>query len=189
MNRFLLCVLTLIISILSTRSYSKSVVAFATNEDFEAIGLSSTKTDFPAGTVIVDSEVGSLELAYDDAWGILQVANLNGYKTVKVGDSGYFDLGAGAVGNSNPTFTSYENGVMSAGAVFKIKAKQDGWMTVFTKMNPNKQYVVFEDQTGPVPYTLGVAGEDYKINYTLPFGEDGYIDFGSSYASKFFILS
>ncbi|MDE5839689.1 MAG: hypothetical protein K2H49_02100, partial [Muribaculaceae bacterium] len=98
-----------------------------------------------------------------------------------------------AVGNTNPAFQSYEAGVMSAGAVFKIDAKKDGWMTVFTNINPNKQYLVMENKTGALPYTLGVAGADYKINYTLPVqtsGDDeGYIDFNAPNASKYFIMA
>lgn len=116
------------------------------------------------------------------------------YQTVKVGDSEEILLGYGPVGNTNPVFTSYQQGVMSAGAVFELYAKKDGWMTVFTRMNPGKQYVVFEGKDNGIPYTLGVAGDGYMINYSLPgktmtyeTGEETYtIDFDVDGADRYF---
>lgn len=70
------------------------------------------------------------------------------YKTVRVGDV-EMTLAYGAVGDTNPTFVNYASGVMSAGAVFEITPSKDGWLTLFTKLNPNKPQVVFEDENGP----------------------------------------
>ena len=165
-----------------------STIVLATIEDLEAAGLSSAKTDIPGGTLIVNSAIGSLSLAFDDSWGTF--TSYSHYQNVKVGNSEEIALGLGAVGNTNPVFVSYQQGAPTAGAVFEINAMKDGWMTVFTRMNPNKQYIVFEGKTKAVPYTLGVAGDGYKINYTLPSyssGPDaGLIDFSSAASSRYF---
>ncbi len=164
---------------------AQTIIGLATTEDFDAIGLISAKEEFPGGTKILENEAASFSLAYDDSWG--RNISYSKYGKVYVGSSSEIELGQGAVGNTNPTFVSYQSGVMSAGAVFEINAKMDGWITVFTKLNPNKQYVVFEGKDNPLAYTLGVAGPDYSINYTLPSDKDGYIDFTSPYASRYFI--
>ncbi|MDE6547900.1 MAG: hypothetical protein K2L22_02785, partial [Muribaculaceae bacterium] len=175
--------------VIDSTSIPNMVVGLATPEDLENAGLTSTKEPMPGGTVIVDNVAGTFGLAYDDNWGMTSI--YKNYRDVKVGDSEVITLGRGAIGNSNPSFVSYEAGVMSAGAVFKIEAKKDGWMTIFTRMNPNKQYLVFEGETGAVAYTLGVAGDGYKISYTLPSYEEGdnagLIDFDSPEASKYFV--
>ncbi|MDE6547901.1 MAG: hypothetical protein K2L22_02790, partial [Muribaculaceae bacterium] len=168
---------------------AQTVIGLATPEDLEKAGLTSTKEPIPGGTVIVDNVAGTFGLAYDSEWGT--TTTYKNYRNVKVGDSEVITLGSGAVGNANPTFISYQAGVMSAGAVFKIEAKRDGWMTIFTKINPNKQYVVFEGNTGALAYTLGTAGDGYKIHYSLPSYTEGdnagLIDFDSPEASKYFI--
>ncbi len=172
---------------------AQTVIGLVTAEDAAAAGLAKDKAAIAGGTVLLDNEAGSFALAYDDSWGTSSAGKT--YKTVKVGESEPIKLSdfSGAVGNANPTFVSYQSGVMSAGAVFLIEAKKDGWMTVFTNINPNKQYLIFEGKTGALPYTLGVAGADYKINYSLPAhtsGDDeGYIDFGAQDASKYFIAA
>ena len=176
----------------ATVASAQTIIGLTTAEDMAAAGLEGTKADHPAMTLL-DNEAGTFGLAYADSWGLTNVGKT--YKTVKVGDSEEIYLGdyKAAVGNTNPAFQSYEAGVMSAGAVFQIDAKMDGWMTVFTNINPNKQYLVFENKTGALPYTLGVAGADYKINYSLPVqtsGDDeGYIDFSAPDASKYFIMA
>lgn len=164
---------------------AETIVGLATFEDFETIGLTSTKEQFPGGTVILQNEAASFSLAYDDDWGI--APDNKNYRKIKIGGSNEIMLDRGVVGNTNPTFISYQNGVMSAGSVFELKAKKDGWITIFTKLNPNKQYVVFEGETAAIAYTLGVAGPDYLINYTLPADQSGYINFNAQDASKYFI--
>ena len=180
-------------AVLATVASAQTIIGLTTTEDLTAAGFSAdSKLDLPA-TTLLDNEAGTFGLAYADSWGMTNVGKT--YKTVKVGDSEEIKLSdfKAAVGNTNPTFTSYEEGVMSAGAVFQIDAKKDGWMTVFTNINPNKQYLVFENKTGALPYTLGVAGADYVINYALPVqtsGDDeGYIDFNAPDASKYFIMA
>ncbi len=179
-------------ALFATVASAQTVVGLTTIEDLTNAGFGEGKLDLPAMTIL-DNEAGTFGLAYADSWGTTNVGKT--YKTVKVGDSDEILLSEykAAVGNSNPSFVSYESGVMSAGAVFQIDAKMDGWMTVFTNINPNKQYLVFENKTGALPYTLGVAGSDYKINYSLPVqtsGDDeGYIDFNAPDASKYFIMA
>ncbi len=166
---------------------AQTVVGLATSAELEAAGLSGTKVEIAGGTVIVDNEAGTFGLAYNDSWGTSAV--YKNYRNVKVGDTGEIKLDKGATGTANPKFTSYQDGVMSAGTVFNFEAKKDGWMTVFTRINAGKQYAVFEGETGAVAYTLGVAGDGYKIHYTLPAyteGENaGMIDFDSPEASKY----
>ncbi len=163
---------------------AQTVIGMATTEQLEAAGLSTSAKSISGGTVIVDNEVGSFGVAYDDYW---KYAGMwRNYQTVAVNDSGDITLENGAVGSTNPGFTGYSDGVMYDGAVFELEAKKDGWMTIFTKINPNKQYVVFKNTNEGVAYTLGVAGEDYKIYYTLP-GIDGIVDLDAADADKYFL--
>lgn len=165
------------------------VVGLATSEELEKAGLGKDKVTMEAKTIL-ENEAGSFGLAYEDSWGT--TTTYKNYQNVTVNGEA-ITLGSGAVGNANPTFVSYEEGVMSAGAVFKIEANKDGYMTVFTKINPNKQYLVFEGKTGALPFTLGYSNGSETIHYTLPVqttGNDaGYIDFAASDASKYFIVA
>ena len=159
------------------------VVGLASSEDFEAAGLSGTKVDLPAMTIL-ENEAGSFGLAYADSWGT--TSSYKNYRNVTVNGEA-IQLGSGAVGNSNPTFVSFEAGVMSAGAVFKMTANKDGYMTVFTKVNPKKQYLVFEGTTGAIVYSLGYSNGTDKIFYAMPDDGEGYIDFTSPEASKYLV--
>lgn len=156
----------------------------ATVSSLEAAGLSIDKTLIPGGTVIARGAAGTIALAYEDYWGSL--SPYGAYRNVKVGDVD-LTLSYGAVGNSNPTFPNYAEG-FSAGAVFEIIPSKDGWVTLFTKLNPNKPYLVMEGQHGPMSYTLGWSNGDEKIHYTLPSDKDMYyIDFNSEDAATYFI--
>lgn len=165
------------------------VVGLATSEQLEEAGLSGDKVTMEAKTIL-ENEAGTFGLAYEDNWGT--TTTYKNYQNVTVNGEA-IKLGSGAVGNANPTFVSYESGVMSAGAVFKITAKKDGFMTVFTKINPNKQYVVFEGKTGPLAYTLGWTNGEQTIHYSLPMiteGEEaGYINFKAENISKYMIVA
>ena len=177
------------IAALASVANAQTVVGLATEEQLTAAGLSSSKEYLDGGIVIVDNEAGTFGLAYDDSWGYAQM--WKDYQTVKVNDSKEIVLEYGAVGSTNPGFTGYNDGVMYDGAVFKIEAKKDGWMTLFTKINPKKQYVVFENTYDGVAYTLGVAGPDYKIYYTLPGYTEGdnagLVDFNAADASTYYV--
>lgn len=182
--------LFLTVAAFATVANAQTVVGLATSEDLEAAGLSSEKTTMPGGTTIIDNEAGTFMLAYEDSWGT--TSTYKTYRDVTVAGEA-ITLGSGAVGNANPTFVSYQDGVMSAGAVFQIDAKKDGYITVFTKINPNKQYLVFEGKTGALPFTLGFSNGTDKIHYSLPVcqsGDDeGLIDFNAPDASKYFIVA
>ena len=163
---------------------AQTVVGLATTAQLEAAGLAETAKTIAGDTEIVSNAAGTFNLAYEDDWKYAPM--WSNYQTVAVNDSGDIVLDNGAVGSTNPGFTGYESGVMYDGAVFYIDAKKDGWMTVFTKINPNKQYVVFENDNNGLAYTLGVAGADYKIYYTLP-GEDGIVNLTAPDADKYFL--
>lgn len=163
---------------------AQSVAVMSTKEDLENAGIKGEAC--PAATIVTVDGVGSFGTAYEDTW--KTTAAYKDYQNVKVNDLA-IKLGTGAVGNANPTFTSYQAGVMSAGAVFEIKAEKDGWVTVFTKMNPNKQYLVFEGQKGALAFTLGYSNGTTNIYYSLPHDEDYAIDFTAEGASKYFIAA
>ncbi|MDE6633513.1 MAG: hypothetical protein K2K23_10985 [Muribaculaceae bacterium] len=160
------------------------IVGLATSEELESVGLSSSKVDMP-GMTILENEAGSFGTAYQDSWGT--TTTYKTYRNVTVNGEA-ITLGSGAVGNANPTFISFEAGAPSAGAVFKITANKDGYMTVFTKLNPNKQYLVYEGtQDGSIVYSLGWSDGSQKIFYAMPNDGDGYIDFNAPEASKYLI--
>ncbi|MCH5234690.1 MAG: hypothetical protein J1E16_05300 [Muribaculaceae bacterium] len=151
------------------------LVTEPTEESLADAGLSSEgKVAIEGGTVFAEGDAGTIAMAYNDNWGITGASG--SYKNVVVGDV-ELTLGNGAVGDTNPTFSNYADGVMSAGAVFAITPAADGWLTIFCKMNPNKQYVVFEDVDGPLSYTLGYSNGETTIYYTLPHDEYYLIDF------------
>ena len=162
------------------------VVGLATSDDFAAVGLESTKADHDPCT-IVDNEAGTFGLAYADSWGT--ATTYKNYRNVTVNGEA-IQLGSGAVGNTNPSFISFEAGCQSAGAVFKYTAKMDGYMTVFTKINPNKQYVVYEGTVdGAIVYSVGWSNGTQKIYYAYPGDEDGLIDFNAPDISKYVVAA
>ncbi len=160
------------------------IVGLATDEELATAGLAKDKAQMDPVT-IVDNEAGAFGTAYADKWG--STTTYKNYRNVTVNGTPV-QLGSGAVGDANPTFTSFEAGAPSAGAVFKITAKQDGYMTVFTKVNPNKQYLVYEGTVdGAIVYALGWSNGEQKIYYAMPSDEYGMIDFNSPEASKYLI--
>ena len=175
-----------------TRATTGGLVCEATAESLEAAGLSIDFSEIKEGTILAEGEGGTIAVAYDDSWRI--IAPSGSYKYVKVGDV-EVNLSYGAAGLNNPRFTNYAEGCPTSGSVFKITPSKDGWLTVFTKMNPNKAYVVFEGQNTPLSYTLGYFNLDpelgpIKIHYTLPFDPKTYsINFDAPDASRYFITS
>ncbi|MDE6548875.1 MAG: leucine-rich repeat protein, partial [Muribaculaceae bacterium] len=188
-------ILTLLTALLSLPTFATSTVALATREQLQAAGLSSSPTEIPGGTIIFDNDIATLSLAYTDEWGTDEFYgihdNASSKYRLKVGDSPVFTIGVSPAGQTNPAFSGYEAGVMSTGSVFKIDAKQTGWITVFTILfNPDKKYVVFENETKGVPYTLGGSDGYYKINYCQPMyttGENaGYINLDDLNSERYF---
>ncbi|MDE6632620.1 MAG: leucine-rich repeat domain-containing protein, partial [Muribaculaceae bacterium] len=189
-------ILTLLTALLALPASAKSTVALATPEQLAAAGLSSEPVEIPGGTIIFDNEIATFSLAYTDQWGTDENYGIHdrpssSYK-LKVGDSDVFSIGVSPAGQTNPAFSGYEDGVMATGSVFKIDAKMSGWITVFNILfNPAKQYVVFENNTGALPYTLGGSDGEYKINYCLPMSESGdnagYINFEDPSVDKYFL--
>ena len=145
-----------------------------TAESLEAAGIAKDKTQVAGGTIFAEGDAGTIAVAYNDNWGT--TAPAGNYKHVMVGNV-EVDLSNGVVGDTNPNISNYAAGVMSSGAVFVIKPAADGWLTIFTKMNPNKQYVVFEDVDGPMAYTLGYSNGTVTFKYSVPHDEFYLIDF------------
>ena len=163
------------------------IVAFATQEDQERVGIDgSDLTDEQVAVPFVESEAGDFYLAFADKW--KSGATYDKYSKVQINGGDVIDLPKyGAVGNTNPTFISYQEGAQSAGAVFKIEAKKDGWVTVFTKLAGNKAFVVMEGQMGDISYRIGYANASGVVfSYTLPHDEDGYLDFSNNPDNRYF---
>lgn len=177
--------LLLSVAALATMANAEVIVGLASSEELEAAGLSGTKADHEPCTIL-DNEAGTFGLAYADSWGT--TTTYKTYQNITV-DGEAITLGSGAVGNTNPVFVSYEAGVMSAGAVFKYTAKKDGYMTVFTKLNPNKQYLVFEGTVSGLPFTLGYFNGTENIFYTMPSDADGLLDTTAPDADKYFVAA
>ena len=152
----------------------------------EAGFVSGEKVTIDGGVVFGSGDAGTIATAYSDSWGMS--APCGDYKNVSV--NGYeVTLSNGAVGNANPTFVNYASGVMSAGAVFEIVPTEDGWLTVFTKMSANKQYVVFEGDMVGLAYHLGYANASTRFEYTLPFDDLYGIDFYADDAANYFVAA
>ena len=175
---------------------SAQVVVFPTEENQTALGLTkdgvALTDEFVAEHPLVTSEVGNFYLAYGGTWKTSNTYDKYSKVTINGGD--VIDLPKyGAVGANNPTFVSYQDGAQTGEAVFRIQALKDGWITVFTKISPNKQYVVMENKTGALPYTLGFANAKAVFSYSLPMltsGDDeGYIDFSVNPDDKYFIAA
>lgn len=120
-----------------------------------------------------------------------------GFKMVSVNNEDPVEMTNGVAGDGNPTFVSYEEGIPTAGWVFQVTAKKDGWLTMLGKINPNKQYLVMGETTIPIPYTLAVANAGSKEDsfiYSQPeYPEDheeaGTIDFSNNPDQKYFVVA
>ncbi|MDE5883216.1 MAG: hypothetical protein K2H60_15960 [Muribaculaceae bacterium] len=164
----------------------ETIVAFATEEDQTNLGISGADmTAEQIATPFVTSDAGDLYLAFPDKW--KSSAAYDKYNTVKFNGGEEIVISKyGAVGNANPTFVSYQDGAQSAGAVFKIESKLDGYITVFTKLNDNKQFVVMEGKTGCLAYRMGFANASTQFQFSQPSDEDGMIDFSVNPDNKYF---
>ena len=162
------------------------VVGLATSADLEAAGLASDKVEMEP-KMILENDAATFELAYANKWGT--TTTYKNYRNITVNGEA-ITLGSGAVGTDNPTFVSFEAGCPSAGAVFKFECYENGYMTVFTKMNPNKQYLVYENsKNGAIVYTVGWANGTQQIHYSMPNNGKGYIDTNSPDASKYLVAA
>ena len=181
-------------ALFATAANAQTIVAFATEEDQTALGISgAAMTDEEVANPYVTSEAGDFYLAFADTW--KSTTPYDKYKTLKInGSDEEIEISKyGAVGNTNPTFVSYQDGAQSAGAVFKIESKLDGYITVFTKLNDNKQFVVMEGHTGALPYRLGFANASAQFQYSQPMqtsgDEEGMIDFSINPDQKYFVAA
>ena len=164
---------------------AQTSVSFATSEALEALGLTTDAADYPAGTLIAEGEAGTLELGAADQWKIFTPAG--NYKNITV-NGVEVTLSAGVTGSTNPSPNTLD-GAPENGAFYVITPEADGWVTVFTKLNTNKQYVVFEGKTTPMSYTLGWTNGTEKIQYTLPADENYALDLNSPDIDKYVDVS
>lgn len=152
-------------------------VCFMDNSTFLNVGDDGkpVATVLPAETLLCEDENGALYLRYSDNAKPTNVTK--GYKMVAFNGGDAVQLTSGVAGDTNPTFVSYEEGRPTGGWVFKYEAKKEGWVTVFSKINPKKQYLVMSGKETPVSYTLGVAVGADSFVMNQPEAEDGTIDF------------
>lgn len=154
--------------------------------DLEKLGIEGT-VDIAENTLLCEDANGAMYLAFPDAGKSFNPSGAN-YSQVAFNGGESAKIAQGLTGSTNPTFTSYADGAPTGGWVFKYVAKKDGVLTVLTKMNTNKQYIVFEGKQSPISYTLGVVTDKATIQYTLPADKDGYLDFKAADAEKYFIF-
>lgn len=157
--------------------------------DFDALGISGD-TDIPANFLLCEDENGALYVNFADK-AKPQSIKAGNYSNFSLNGGDEYPMGSGLGGNANPTFSYYEDGAPKGGWVFRFDAKKDGYITVFTKLSPNKQYLVMEGLTGCLPYTLGFALKGQGYIYTQPElteGDDaGLIDFSVNPDQKYFV--
>lgn len=159
--------------------------------DFGALGIEGS-TDIPADMLLCEDENGALYAAFADN-AKPQAIKAGGYDSFQVNSGEALGMGSGLGGSNNPTFSYYEEGAPTAGWVFRYEAKADGYVTVLTKLSPNKQYLVMEGKTGALPYTLGFAlnNEGYAFNQPEVTDENdenfGLINFNDNPDNKYFV--
>ena len=144
-------------------------------------------SDQPAGTVLVESADATMTLFLDEPVKVFTPSR-DPYSHAGVGTDALVKISAGVTGNNNPngqTFTS----LPTSGMVYKISTKKSGVFTVFTKMNTNKNYWVFEGEQSFAAYRLGVCNlskSDKTIEYTLPVDAYDALDLTSPEIGKYF---
>ena len=168
-------------AIMAMMANAQTSVVYTSTEYLEGLGFTTDAAQFDAGTVLAEGEAGTIVLS-SDQWKIFTPAG--SYKNVSV-NGVELNLGDGGVTGSNNPSPSTLDSAPESGAFYEITPKEDGWITVFTKMNPNKQYAVFEGKTTAMSYTLGWSNGTDKIYYTLPATEDYALDFNSPEIEKY----
>lgn len=151
-------------------------------------------TQVPDHTLMCEDENGAMYIAY--AENAKPSGIQKGFKFVSIDGGDAIEMTSGLAGDGNPTFVSYEEGIPTAGWVFQVTAKKDGWMTMLGKINPNKQYLVMGETSIPIPYTLGVANSGSEADsfiYSQPQytsgDEEGTIDFTQNEGQKYFVVA
>lgn len=149
--------------------------------DVEALGFTKGEdgkygemADAKAGTILVDNDVATLELAYDDSKWKTSGVDKNNYNTYSFNGDDARTLDVGVVGNGNPT-DPRDNAIPTGGWVYKLTVKKAGKITMLSPLSSSKNYWVYMGLKTPVAYTLGMCvkpaeqekwGE--KIFYTIP---------------------
>lgn len=145
-------------------------LGFTKGEDGKYLELANAK----AGTILVDNEVATLELAYDDTKWKTSGVDKNNYNTYSIDGSEAGTVPTGVTGNANPTDPK-DNAIPTGGWVYKLTVKKAGKITMLSPLNSNKNYWVYMGLKTPVSYTFGMCvkpaeqetwGE--KLLYTIP---------------------
>lgn len=160
--------------------------ALAAEAGVDALPIANPK----AGTILVDNEVATLELAYDDTEMKKSGVDKNNYNTYGFNGAEGETVPAGVTGATNPT-DPRDNAIPTGGWVYKLTVKKAGYITMLSALNSNKNYWVYMGLKTPVAYTLGMCvkpAEQEKwgeqIYYTVPSNSPaGTID-GNDEATK-----
>lgn len=145
-------------------------LGFVKGEDGKWNELANPK----AGTILVDNDYATLELAYDDTNMKTSGVDKNNYNTYSFDGSEASTVPTGITGAANPTDPK-QDAVPTGGWVYKLTVKKAGKITMLSPLNSNKNYWVYMGLKTPVAYTLGMCvkpaeqetwGE--KIYYTIP---------------------
>lgn len=164
--------------------------------DGSVAGLTADLQTIPAGTVVGSSDNVTVKAAYDDSYKVVSCA-FQGYNNIIVnGES--FEFSDGIQGNTNPSgqkLVDAENSTApTAGAVFQLDIKKDGYIVVVSKLSSNKEYYVWEGDAywaAPIAYSLYMDWSSHAdtahptIEYTWPADELGYLDFGAADLDKY----
>lgn len=141
----------------------------------EAAGVAELPIENPkGGTVLVDNDAATLELAYDDTQMKKSGVDKNKYGQYSFDGSEAGSVPSGITGATNPTDPK-QDAIPTGGWVYKLTIKKAGYITMLAPINSNKNYWVYQGLKTPVAYTLGMCvkpeeqatwGE--KIYYTIP---------------------
>lgn len=152
--------------------------------DPAALGITGTAASFEATKTLADDDNMTFSLLFTDNVKTNEI--LSQYPTIQVGDKAW-NIEGGIQGNGNPKPSSAKD-LPTEGFVIKITVKNDGWLTVPSKISPSKAYGMWDATAGKMmAYTMGgsIGIENSKFYYTLPATEEGYLDFAAADADTY----
>lgn len=187
----------LLVAALATAMYASAAEPVFGYMDVEALGFVKgddgkwSEIENPkAGTILVDNECATLELAFDDTKMKTSGVDKNNYNSYAFNGGEASTVPTGVTGSSNPTDPK-QDAIPTGGWVYKLTIKKAGYYTFLSPLNSNKNYWVYMGLKTPIAYTLGMCikpaeqeawGE--KIYYTIPSNSPaGTID-GNDEATK-----
>jgi hypothetical protein len=163
----------------SLLSIAAVAVALCANAQAEEVFTDVESIDFDSieeGSVIAESDNVTVKLPFADTYKSGALAGSSDpYNYIAI-DGVEYKAVSGVTGSTNPTNPSLDAAAVG-GCVFQFDVRADGYLVVFAKMAPNKNFYVWEGEAASnVAYSLGVNYGDSKIVFSMPADEMGYID-------------